>query len=245
MTQLVPHLPSGYLWQPQPGPDICRNCFNITAPGFDRCFACAATEQRLDAIVPISYCVSHGPLHHDLLDYKLRAEPCVPFLTARLAAVLTRFLANHERCIAGQAGVARFDLVTTVPSSDRQRDQHHPLRLIVGELVPQVHSRYVRALQRTELELPARSYNPRRFEATVDLTGRSVLLIDDTWTTGSSAQSAAAALKRAGAQSVAAVAIGRYINGGWQDAANRLIQPDHAFDFGTCTVCAKAHAEAA
>jgi predicted amidophosphoribosyltransferase len=245
MTQLAPQLPSGYLWQPLPGPDICRDCFNITARGFDRCFACAATEQRLDAIVPISYCVSHSPLHHDLVDYKLRAEPCVPFLTARLAAVLTRFLALHEQCVAAQAGVARFDLVTTVPSNDRRRDQHHPLRRIVGELVPQLHTRYVRALQRSALELPPRSYNPSRFEACVELNNRSVLLIDDTWTTGSSAQSAAAALKRAGAAAVAAVTIGRYVNGDWQQAANRLIQPDHPFDFSTCIVCAKAHAQAA
>jgi len=245
MTQIAPRLPSGYLWQPLPGPDICRGCFNITAPGFDRCFACAATEQRLDAIVPISYCVSRSPLHHDLVDYKLRVEPCVPFLTARLAAVLNRFLANHEDCVARQAGVSRFDLVTTVPSNDRKRDQHHPLRTIVGELVPPLHTRYVRALERTALDLPPRSYNPRRFETTVDVRNRSVLLIDDTWTTGSSAQSAAAALKRAGATTVAAVTIGRYINGDWQDAANRLVQRDQPFDFATCIVCAKAHAQAA
>ena len=37
------------------------------------------------------------------------------------------------------------------------------------------------------------------------------MLIDDTWTTGSSAQSAAIALRAAGATSVVTVVIGRYL----------------------------------
>ncbi|GAA1922385.1 hypothetical protein GCM10009716_33650 [Streptomyces sodiiphilus] len=44
------------------------------------------------------------------------------------------------------------------------------------------------------------------------LRGENVLLIDDTWTTGHHAQSAAAALKSAGAGSVAIVVLGRHLN---------------------------------
>jgi orotate phosphoribosyltransferase len=65
------------------------------------------------------------------------------------------------------------------------------------------------------------------------------------WTTGASAQSAAAALKRGGADVVAAVVIGRYINGDWHDAVHRLIEPVAPFDFSSCVVCAQAHAQAA
>jgi orotate phosphoribosyltransferase len=43
------------------------------------------------------------------------------------------------------------------------------------------------------------------------------LLIDDTWTTGSSAQSAAMALRRAGALTVVTVVLGRHV--GLADAA--------------------------
>ncbi|MFM9611544.1 hypothetical protein ACSCBZ_37315 [Streptomyces niveiscabiei] len=42
------------------------------------------------------------------------------------------------------------------------------------------------------------------------LWGENVLLIDDTWTTGNHAQSASAALKAAGAGSVAVVVLGRH-----------------------------------
>jgi orotate phosphoribosyltransferase len=40
----------------------------------------------------------------------------------------------------------------------------------------------------------------------------SVLLLDDTWVSGASAQSAAAALKLAGARHVAVVVLGRHVN---------------------------------
>jgi adenine/guanine phosphoribosyltransferase-like PRPP-binding protein len=38
-----------------------------------------------------------------------------------------------------------------------------------------------------------------------------VLLLDDTWTSGGTAQSAAVALKRAGARSVTVVVVGRHL----------------------------------
>ncbi|MGH3529974.1 MAG: hypothetical protein ACRDQ6_22135 [Pseudonocardiaceae bacterium] len=54
------------------------------------------------------------------------------------------------------------------------------------------------------------------FEATRRLDGKSVLLIDDTFTSGARAQSAASSLASAGANVVAIVAIGRVIDPGLQ-----------------------------
>ena len=42
--------------------------------------------------------------------------------------------------------------------------------------------------------------------------GSDVLVVDDTWVSGGSAQSAAAALKLAGARRVAVVVLGRHVN---------------------------------
>lgn len=50
----------------------------------------------------------------------------------------------------------------------------------------------------------------------------NVLLIDDTWTTGANAQSAALALKAAGAGKVGVVVIGRHIREDYGDNAKRL-----------------------
>jgi hypothetical protein len=59
-----------------------------------------------------------------------------------------------------------------------------------------------------------RALDPGRFRAARPLPGAAVLLLDDTWTSGGSAQSAAVALKRAGARSVATVVLGRHLPGG-------------------------------
>ncbi len=71
------------------------------------------------------------------------------------------------------------------------------------------------------------------------LDGRSVLLIDDTWTTGANAQSAAAALKSAGAGRVAAVVIGRHLNREWHENDRRLRGITRPFDWSHCALCAR------
>ena len=65
-----------------------------------------------------------------------------------------------------------------------------------------------------------------------------MLLIDDTWTTGANAQSAAAALKAAGAGRVAAVVIGRHVNRGWHDNDRRLAALVGRFEWTQCALCA-------
>jgi hypothetical protein len=57
-----------------------------------------------------------------------------------------------------------------------------------------------------------RDPNPDRFRAERAEPGASVLLLDDSWVSGASAQSAAAALKRAGARHVAVVVLGRHVD---------------------------------
>ena len=57
-----------------------------------------------------------------------------------------------------------------------------------------------------------RDLDIHRFEAGRFQPGCGVLLLDDTWVSGASAQSAAAALKLAGAARVALVVLGRHVN---------------------------------
>lgn len=56
-----------------------------------------------------------------------------------------------------------------------------------------------------------RYFDPDRYATARRLDGESVLLIDDTWVSGSSAQSAAAALRNAAAARVGCVVIGRWL----------------------------------
>jgi predicted amidophosphoribosyltransferase len=229
--------PAGnYLLNPRPGPGVCRVCCNLT-DGFVRCYACGSVESRIAAVAPISYSFAGGQLHHALAGYKRYAGPAARHLAAGLAAVLWRHLGDHERCLARAAAVDRFDVVTTVPSSDRSRDGTHPLHTLVGEVVKPLQPRFERLLHRTDAAVTAHRFGAQRYEACKDLRGRAILLIDDTWTTGANAQSAAAALKAAGAERVAVVVIGRYVNRAWGHNDRQLRRLPLPFDWGRCALC--------
>ena len=223
---------------PRRGSGVCGTCFNFT-DGYARCYACDHGRLVLDAVAPISYSVAREQLHHALASYKRLDGDVARRLGASLAAIAWRFLAEHERCLAQAAGTDRFELVTTVPSGDLSRDERHPLRWIVGELVAPTRDRYERLLWRSEVEVPQRSFSAEKFVAPNPIDGRSVLLIDDTWTTGSSAQSAAAALKTAGAGPVAAVVIGRHLNREWHENDKRIRGIARPFDWSKCALCAE------
>jgi hypothetical protein len=157
----------------------------------------------------------------------------------QLAAVLWRYLENHESCIAGATGTPEFPVVTTVPSGDRERDDRHPLRRIVAELVEPTRDRHQRLLQRSTTKVDGRAYDPGKYIALRPLDGEPVLLIDDTWTTGGNAQSAAAALRAAGSGPVAAVVVGRHVNRGWNRNDQRLRALPSPFDWSRCALCAE------
>ncbi len=224
-----------YMLGPRRGPDVCRVCFTFTE-GYDRCYVCAHTEQWADVIAPISYSIAREQLHHELASYKRLTGDVARRLCAQLAAVLWRYLDIHEPCIAAAAKTNEFPIVTTVPSGDRDRDEAHPLRRIVGELVGPTRGRQERVLRRSALESTDRALSPDKFVATRRMQGEPVLLIDDTWTTGANAHSAAAALKAAGAGPVGVVVIGRHIKRDWHDNDRRLRALVRPFDWGRCAL---------
>ena len=227
------------LLAPRRGRDVCRTCFNLI-DGHDRCYACTHGGALLDVVAPISYSVAGEQLHHVLAAYKRGASRWARPLVNQLAAVLWRHLAEHEECVCRAAGVAEFPLVATVPSGRTDHRQPHPLQWIVGELVGPTRERWRPLLRRTEAPVALHTFSPDRFAATSRLHGEPVLLVDDTWTTGANAQSAAAALKRAGAGQVAAVVIGRHLNRGWNDNDRRLRQIPTPFDWSECVFCTRS-----
>jgi hypothetical protein len=167
-----------------------------------------------------------GALHRQLRGYKDHScSAARDSYTRTLAAVLARFLAQHERCLAAVAGVERFALVTTVPSrsaaagGDRGR-----LELIVARLCRATAPRHSPLLAPGPQPGEPRAWAPERYRARRALGGEAVLLVDDTWTSGASAQAAAHALRRSGAGDVALVVIGRHVQladcrrAGWRAA---------------------------
>ncbi len=224
-----------FLLGPRAGQSVCTTCFNFTN-GYPRCYACTHNEAWLDAVAPISYSPAHEQLHHVLATYKRQTGPTARRFAVDLAALLWRYLESHERCIASAADAPAFTVVTTVPSSQAERDDGHPLRRIVGELTAPTRGRHERLLRRSDAKLEAHAFDANRYTAIKRLDGQAVLLIDDTWTTGANAQSAAAALKRAGAQRVAAVVVGRHVNRDWHENDRHLKSLAGRFTWDECAL---------
>jgi predicted amidophosphoribosyltransferase len=202
-----------------PGPGVCATCWTAVDPGYRLCYLCRVARgghgRRLaEVVVPIALAVKRQQFAHELWHYKYDADGRVrQRLEIQLAAVLWRFLGLHEAHIAQAVGVPRFDIVTTVPGT-RQRIDDHPLVRIVGTLVGQTRDRYQPALTPgPDASAEGRAVLIGRYRATQALAGDpAVLLIDDTWTTGGRAQSAAIALHDAGAAKVAVVVLGRHFD---------------------------------
>jgi predicted amidophosphoribosyltransferase len=215
---------------------FCRVCRTFTYDDFSTCYPCGHQPRHADAVLPISYSPHLEQLHHVLSGYKrLAGQPARKF-QLDLAAILWRFLDRHEACLASSLGAGRFEVVTTVPSGTAERDAAHPLHEIVGETVKPTADRYERLLTRTGIDVTPRAVSDEKFEVVRPLDGESILLIDDTWTTGASVQSAAGSLKGAGAGWVGVVVTGRHVRRDYQDNDRRLRSIGLPFDWDVCAL---------
>jgi len=198
-----------------PGPGICPICWTFKDPAYPVCIGCNRhPENHLDVMVPISYSEHLGQLHLALRNYKDGGLNSRRYAYPRIAAILWRFLELHELCVAQAGGVTTFDSVVVVPSSDPQRDAESRFRSIVSQIEPTT-DRLEQAL-RPSGDVTGRDYDLRRYEAVTDVAGKSILLLDDTWTAGGHAQSAAGCLRAAGASNVSMIVIGRHVHPTWE-----------------------------
>jgi hypothetical protein len=159
-----------------------------------------------------------GALYAVLMGYK---ESPVDEARHRYApmvrALLNAFLALHTPCVTAAAG-GPIRLVLPVPSTARPGGS--PLAFVDG-LAEDVGRRMdgarwaCRALSRCDAPVGHMRPDARAFtvtpEARPEVAGGRCLLVDDTYVSGARAQSAAAALRRAGARAVVIVALGRVL----------------------------------
>ena len=207
------------------GAMYCRTCRGPVQAGYARCYQCDLAHARCggllaDVVAPVAYAVKGGRLADDLWRYKSGAAGATE-AGARLAAVLARFLREHGEQVWRAAGMtaspglatsAGPGLAAVVPSG-QGRPGAHPLVGIVAACVDV-----------PIVPLAAAPAAPARGRGLGDgvaagwlsvggpVAGADVLLVDDTWVSGGSGQSAAAALKTAGARRVALVVLGRHVD---------------------------------
>lgn len=206
-----------YTPPPPAGPGVCDICHRVLNAGYARCWSCDQSTESVshpvELIVPISLYRVGEQLHTVLKDYKRSPDERVRERHLyQVAAILHRFLRDHSGCIEHAAGGA-WDTVTIVPSKKARTDPH-PLERAV-KLGRSLKALYRPLLSPDQSELIERVYGDNRaFKTTEEVAGRRVLLIDDTFTSGATFQSAASRLALEGATVVAGVAIGRVISTG-------------------------------
>ena len=204
----------GYLRNVVREPGVtCRVCAT-PASGFELCYRCRQHQRvgRLaDMVAPLTYAVGCTESAALLRDYKNHPVRAVRKQRGLVVGSLLRLgITAHERCIAAVVGMP-VSLRVVIPSLT-YRPGTHPLTDIarsvgaLGEaaLVPgptAVCDRSVRAGKFT--------LQPRGAAA-----GKHVLVLDDVWTTGSNAQSAALTLRQAGAAAVSVMVVGRWLSPG-------------------------------
>ena len=228
-----------------PGPGVCQVCHGPAKIGYPTCWPCGEAakvlgDQVADTVVPVSLALKGEQYANELWRYKNAAGPQQQFFRMGLAAVRWRFLALHETCVSGQCAVPSFEIVTTVPSTCGRSD--HPLRTVTAHMVGVTRDRYRDLLSPTpEAAGLGRTASGTRYVSSA-LWGENVLLIDDTWATGAHAQSAAAALKAAGARTVALVVLGRHLNGDYGDTSRHVEQARlRRFDWDVCPLRPWSH----
>jgi hypothetical protein len=217
-------------------PAGCVVCRGPVGPGFARCYQCGLHRRYgdgllADAVVPICYAVKGTDYAAALWRYK--SWPAQPSSSAQttLLVLLLAFLADHGACVWRRAGMPSPDLLAVVPTGFGRPGPHPLLRLVSPYLRLPLVPLTIRPGEQ------GRDLQADRFLVGGTAIGASVLLLDDSWVSGASAQSAAAALKLAGARSVAAVLLGRHINpadpGARSFAARLTVRP---YDRSSCAV---------
>jgi hypothetical protein len=191
---------------------LCGSCRTPVRSGRTSCYRCDKYRECLpgllpDVVVPIAYAAKGS--HHATNLWRYKSDgPGAEAARAALRALLLVFLRDHGRCVWRRAGVPGPSHVAVVPSC-RGRPGPHPLQAMTAPYLALPWIRWVHlsaADGSAALDPDPRRFRPER------IAGASVLLLDDTWTSGASATSAAAALRLAGARSVAVVLLGRHLD---------------------------------
>jgi phosphoribosylpyrophosphate synthetase len=208
----------GYLRNVIREPNVtCTVCTTPIESEYTHCIACNQrrwTSGVADLVVPLAYCIEGQQSYMVFRGYKDHVnEPVRAKQMWIVERLLFLGLVNHKRCIDLQVG-AGVDAYVAIPSlSGRQNP--HPFVQKTTEL----------GLTRDSLRLiadadatSARIVSANQFlvfPEDADLTGKHVLILDDTWTQGSRTQSAALRLRQHGAKYVSVMVMSRYLRPSW------------------------------
>ncbi len=206
--------------EPAPGLRFLRNvvrrqgrtCGVCATPvgGYPLCWRCR-DHQRIeglaDLVAPLGYAVDGSESAAVLRNFKNHAqrrerERCASIVREVLRLAVSR----HEGCISAVVGQPVSARVV-IPSLT-SRIGIHPM-LAIAESLGLMSDVALRPALNARCD---RVVDGEKFTVDGTVTGRHILVLDDVWTTGSNAQSAAVTLRRAGATAVSVMVIGRWLS---------------------------------
>lgn len=203
----------GYLRNPIREPGL--TCTVCTGPsnGFELCFQCRQHRQipgAANIVGSMTYAIAGRQSGYAMRGYKTPVP--VPEHRGVVTMLVRIGLALHLGCVEGLLNVpiTHWSSVPSLPA----RAGEHPLHMIVGDCARTgALSHTAEApLRSAAVVANPRSVTPDHFSLEGTLSSDShVLLVDDTWVSGGHAQSAALALRRAGAGRVSVLAIARWL----------------------------------
>lgn len=217
----------------------CSRCFTPTQswPVCARCRTLLAYDDGPELLGIMAYAGYLEPISqsgHVMRGYK---NPRIPsgFHRQTVALMAALGLIGHAACPGTLAGTP-VSAWATVPSLPPKPERpKHPLNDIVSKLARPGALEIVMTAA-ASVSNP-REVNRTHYSASADAAGHHVLVIDDTWTGGSHATSAALAIRAAGATRISVLVLARWLSDGWeatttQWAKHRLTRPD--FNAAVC-----------
>ena len=217
----------------RPSSLACEVC-DAPVRDYPTCFKCGHVYQNTslaaDRVASMIYAVRGRQSGYVMRGYK--GSPRVAEHLQIVGSLLWVGL-SHRTCVSTLAGtpVTHWASVPSLPA----KQQEHVLHRLI-ERNPYLEIPEIALAAATEIT-DARGFRPENFTVPdgVDSPGH-VLLVDDTWVSGGHAESAAAALKRAGARQVSILNVAR-----WLEPSNEVTAaflPEHfdnrAYDPSIC-----------
>lgn len=195
---------------PLPSEKVCAWCRGLLGGRIGTCFNCEDNARALDGsvqpIVAVSIYSKPGTLRDWLTFYKDDGETLAdPIAGQAVGRIFARFIERNPEWIDS----LELDGAIVVPST--VRSPPHPLAVLLqtnGSMPFPI----LTGLSRTSGKLGHNRPNPNAFQVTPELAGKRILLLDDVYTSGARSQSAAFALRSAGATVAGLFVLGRRYN---------------------------------
>ena len=212
-------------------PDVCATCCDWAAdpPTCEKCRdAIDVLGTPLARVIPITLYEKPSPMRDRLTFYKSPRGAEDALYATEVASMFERFFQEHGSELARRHGP--FDASVVVPSK-AESGENHPLEIALGRLPALSVPKREHLLKRGAGEIGRRRTSRDGFLASSSADGMRVLLLDDVYTTGATAQSAAHALTIAGAIVPAVVVAGRRLNPSVVGAVSTIMERQRRLGF--------------